>query len=74
MTADYNTVPVAVCEVRWGSRAMLLCSKHTFAVLEQADDSDTQTEINLLTQAYDLPCTACWAVSAAGYPDMFVPD
>ena len=68
------TVPVAECEVHMAGRAMLLCHKHTFALVELADGNGVELEIFPLLPTFEEPCSACWAAAEAGYPMIILPD
>ena len=68
------TVPVAECEVRMSGRAMLLCHKHTIALVELADGNGVELEIAVLRPEFEEPCGACWAAAEAGYPSIILPD
>ena len=60
------TVPVAECEVHMAGRAMLLCHKHTFALLELADGNGVKLEYSRATSEgctdYSVisPEKTCW--------------
>jgi hypothetical protein len=71
---DEVTVSVAECAVRMAGRGMLLCHKHTFALVELADGNGVELEIALLTAESEEPCGACWAAAEAGYPRIILPD
>jgi hypothetical protein len=68
------TVSVAECAVRMSGRGMLLCNKHTIALLELADANGVELEIAMLTAESEEPCGACWAAAEAGYPSIILPD
>lgn len=68
------TVPVAECAVRMTGRGMLLCNRHTIALLELADGNGVELEIAMLTPESEEPCGACWAAAEAGYPRIILPD
>ena len=71
---DPVTVSVAECAVRMSGRGMLLCHKHTIALLELADGNGVELEIAMLTDDAEEPCGACWAAAEAGYPRIILPD
>jgi hypothetical protein len=68
------TVSQAECEVHMARRAMLLCHKHTFALVELADGNGVELEIFPLRPDLEEPCSACWAAAEAGYPRIILPD
>ena len=68
------TLPVAECAVRMTGRGMLLCNRHTIALLELADGNEVELEIAMLTPESEEPCGACWAAAEAGYPRIILPD
>lgn len=72
--SEETTVPVAECEVHMAGRAMLLCHKHTIALLELADGNGVKLEIFPLNLEFVEPCGACWAAAEAGYPQIILPD
>jgi len=71
---DPVTVSVAECAVRMAGRGMLLCHKHTLALVELADGNGVELELAMLTPESEEPCGACWAAAEAGYPSIILPD